>query len=154
MSARIERLPVTKVAYIHHSGPLHEIYDAFSMLMEWAALADVDVAEEQVLVVASDDPSLAVGERTSYDAAITVKDGVEGTVVVGIEEVGGGDYVVVDHIGGYDTLAEGFVAAGEAASADEYVVRRGPALVFIDSVEGTPPAESVAASIYVPVEAA
>ncbi len=153
MSARVEAMDPIRVAYVHHSGPLHQIYDTFATLMEWAALADVDVAAEQVLVVASDDPSLELGERTTYDAAITVKPDVEGTAVVGVEEVGGGRYAVVEHTGSYDSIPEGFRLAGEQASGDDLVVRSGPALVFIESQEGTPPDETVTALIYVPIEA-
>ena len=154
MTMRIEQLPEMRVAYIHHSGPLHQIVDAFSLLMEWAALAGVDVAEEQVLVVAQDDPELGLGRRTTYDAAITVKEGVEGTAVVGIETVGGGEYLVVEERGAYDEIATAFATASAQAAEAGRGIGPGPALVFFESEEGSAPVEEITALVYVPLAGA
>jgi DNA gyrase inhibitor GyrI len=151
MSLRVEHLPEMRVAYIHHAGPLHQIVDAFSLLMEWAALAGVDVADERVLVVASDDPELGPGERTSYDAAITVKEDAEGTAVVGIERVGAGEYAVVEQRGSYDDIATAFATAAREAAEAGRAVRPGPAIVFLDEQEGNGPDAWITASVYVPV---
>ena len=151
MSLRVERLPSMRVAYIHHSGPLHQIVDAFSLLMEWAALAEVDVAEEQVLVVASDDPFLGPGERTNYDAAITVKEDAEGTSVVGIEDVGGGEYALVELSGTYDDIATAFGAAAKDAADAGREIGPGPAIVFFQEQTGSGLVAAVTASVYVPL---
>jgi DNA gyrase inhibitor GyrI len=154
MSLRVEQLPGMRVAYIHHTGPLHQIVDAFSLLMEWAALAGVDVAEEQVLVVASDDPLLGPGEQTNYDAAITVKSDAEGTAVVGIEQVGDGEYALVEVSGTYDDIATAFATAAAQAAEAGREIRPGPALVFFQEQTGSGPATVVAVEVYVPLAGA
>jgi AraC family transcriptional regulator len=151
MSLRVEQLPRMRVAYIHHAGPFHQIVDAFSLLMEWAALADVDVAEEQVLVVASDDPFLGHGERTAYDAAITVKEDAQGTAVVGIEEIGGGEYALVEVSGGYDDIATAFAAAAGSAADAGRGIASGPAIVFFREQSGSGQDASISADVYVPL---
>jgi AraC family transcriptional regulator len=152
MSARVENLPPMRIAYVHHHGPYHEITDAFAILMEWAMLAGIDVADEQVLAVSDNRPGSPGSARERYDAAVTVKDGVEGTAVVGIEVVGGGDYVVVEHVGSYDTLSDAYRRAEEDAVADGWTTRPGPALEFFENDPQTAGPDDLRTYVYVPVE--
>ena len=151
MSVRFEKLPPTRVAYVHHHGPYHEIGDAFAILMEWAMLAGVDVADEQVLAVSDNRRGSSDPVRERYDAAVTVKDGVDGTAVVGIETVGGGDYVVVEHVGPYDTLAEAYERAGDEAAASGWVPRPGPALEFFENDQESTEPEELRTYVWIPV---
>jgi AraC family transcriptional regulator len=151
MTPRIETLEPTRVAYVHHHGPYHEIGDAFAVLMEWAMLAGIDVADEQVLAVSDNRPGTPGSERERYDAAITVKDDAEGTATVGIETVGGGDYLVIEHVGAYDTLNEAYRRAGEEAAANGWTERPGPALEFFENDPSNTPEEALRTYVYVPV---
>ena len=151
MSVRIENLPPMRVAYVHHHGPYHEITDAFAILMEWAMLAGVDVADEQVLAVSDNRPDSTEAERERYDAAITVRDDVEGTATVGIETIGGGDYLVVEHIGPYDTLGEAYRRAGDEGAANGWTQRSGPALEFFENDPSTAAPEELRTFVYLPV---
>ena len=151
MSMRIENLPPMRVAYVHHHGPYHEIGDAFAILMEWAMLAGIDVADEQVLAVSDNRPASAGSARERYDAAITVRDDVEGTAVVGIETVEGGDYAVVEHIGSYDTLGEAYRRAGDEAAAHGWTMRPGPALEFFENDPVSTAPGELRTYVYVPV---
>jgi AraC family transcriptional regulator len=151
MTVRIENLPPMRVAYVHHHGPYHEIGDAFAILMEWAMLAGVDVSDEQVLAVSDNRPGSPGSERERYDAAVTVKDDVEGTAVVGIETVGGGDYVVVEHVGPYDTLNEAYQRAGENAASEGWTEGPGPALEFFENDPESAASEDLRTWVWVPV---
>ena len=151
MSVRVENLPPMRVAYVHHHGPYHEIGDAFAVLMEWALLAGIDLADEQVLAVSDNRPGSPGSEGERYDAAVTVKDDVEGTAVVGIETVGGGDYLIVEHVGPYDTLDEAYRLAGEDAAANGWAQRPGPALEFFENDPETTEAPELRTYVYVPV---
>ena len=151
MSVRVENIPPTRVAFIHHHGPYHEIGDAFAILMEWAMLAGVDVADEQVLAVSDNVPDPAASPRERYDAAITVKDDVEGTGTVGIETVGGGKYLIVEHIGPYDTLTEAYRRGGEQAAANGWKVRAGHCLEFFENDPVSCAPEELRTYVYIPV---
>ena len=151
MTARIEELPAMRVAYIHHTGPYHEITDAFAILMEWAMLAGVDVADEQVLALSDDRPGSGSSVTERYDAGITVKDDIGGTATVGIETTEAGSYVVVEHVGSYDTLSQAYVQAAEDAASDGWVPRSGPALEFFENDPSEVSIDELRTWVYLPV---
>ena len=151
MSVTFEELPAMRVAYVHHTGPYHEVVDAFATLMEWAMLAGVDVADEQVLALSDHRPGSGSAVEERYDAAITVKDDVEGTAVVGIETVEAGWYAAVEHPGSYDTLSEAYAEASDGAASQGWAIRRGPALEFFENDPTTTGINDLRTWVYVPV---
>jgi DNA gyrase inhibitor GyrI len=153
MSYSFDTLGPLRLAYIHASGPLHEIPDAFSQLMEWAALAGLDVLDEMSMVLVRDEPGEALGSRTTYDAAITVGPDVEGTSVIGIEELPASKYAVKEHDGGYDSLAEELGTCTAECDVEGLRIAEGPAIIFLDEVVGEAPDERVTARVYIPVVA-
>lgn len=155
MTFETDTLGPLRVAYVHTTGPLHEIPDAFSQLMEWAALAGIDVLDEMTMVVVRDDePGTHLGASVSYDAAITVGADVEGTAVIGIEELPEATYAVRPHTGSFDTLADELGGCGDDCRAAGMDVAAGPALIFVDQVMGERPTEEVTGRVYVPIDAA
>lgn len=59
-----------------------------------------------MLGVSYDDPEVTAPEKLRYDAALTVREGVEGEGDVGVQTIGPGEYAVTRHIGPYQRLSE------------------------------------------------
>ena len=150
MAVTVEILPPIRVAYVHHVGPMSEIADAFSTLMEWAALAGVDVEDEQVLVVSHDDPATSRPDEQRYDAAITVQQDVEATSQIAITTIGDREYVVGDYAGPYAGIADAYRSARRDASDMRITLDDGPNLEFLVDVPQSP--DDIDAVIYLPMK--
>jgi DNA gyrase inhibitor GyrI len=151
MSYSFDDLGPLRLAYVHADGPLHDIPDAFSQLMEWAALAGLDVLDEMSMVLVRNEPGGRLGADANYDAAITVGPDVEGTSVIGIEELPASKYAVKGHRGSYDELALALGTCSEECETAGLRIAEGPAVIFLDDVIGQRPSEEVIARVYIPV---
>lgn len=151
MSYSFDVLGPLRLAYVHTDAPLSEIPDAFSQLMEWAALSGLDVLDEMSMVLVRNEAGATLGEQTSYDAAITVGPDVEGTSVIGIEELPASKYAVKGHRGSYDTLALELGTCSDECGTAGLQIADGPAVIFLDDVIGERPDETVIARVYIPV---
>jgi DNA gyrase inhibitor GyrI len=151
MSYSFDDLGPLRLAYVHTDAPLSEIPDAFSQLMEWAALSGLDVLDEMSMVLVRNESGERLGADANYDAAITVGPDVEGTSVIGIEELPASKYAVKGHRGSYNTLASELGTCSVECLSAGIEMADGPAVIFLDDVIGERPDEEVIARVYIPV---
>jgi AraC family transcriptional regulator len=152
--ARIETLPSTRLAFVRHTGPYHEVGKAWQRLMSWAGPRGLFGPGLRLIGVVHDDPEITAPERVRYDAAIVVGGHVAPEGDVGVQTIDEGRFAVARHRGPYDTLAATYARlCGEWAPRAGHELRSAPALESYLNSPGMTAPGNLLTDVYVPVVA-
>ena len=139
-------------AYAEIPAPFTEGDRLWTALVEWAKRHNVSYRRIP-LSLYHDNPTVTPKAAQRTDACIPIDATVAGTRTVRCVEFVGGEYGVVEHIGPYSTLIQGFrhVADGIRAS-EKYVFRTDPALAIARGVHGDKESVLNHTDVYLPVQ--
>jgi AraC family transcriptional regulator len=153
LEVRIERLPLTRLAFVHHIGPYNEVYKAWGRLYSWAGPRGLVGPGAELMGVVHDDPDITPPDRLRYDAALVVSERVKPEGEVGILEIPPGDYAVTMHRGPYEGLSETYARlCGAWLPASGREARSAPSIeIYHNHPQGTRPADLLT-EIHVPLE--
>jgi AraC family transcriptional regulator len=156
---RFESLRPMHLLSMMHVGPYAEIPAPFTerdllwaALVEWAKYHNLSYRRTP-LSFYHDNPTVTPKAAQRTDACIPIDAVVAGTRTVRCLKFVGGEYGVVEHIGPYSTLIQGFrhVADGIRASG-KYVFRTDPALAIAHGVHGDKESVLNHTDVYLPVQ--
>lgn len=107
MEVKIEKFPPIRVASVRHTGPYDQCEAAWHKLCSHHEVCGCGcgcVQEKLMIGVCHDDPEAVPPEKIRYDASITVGDDFQPPEGVNVQELQGGYYGVIVHVGPYDGL--------------------------------------------------
>jgi len=91
----VKEMPALHVAYVRHTGPYHEIGEAFDRLGRWAGPRGFyAVPGALVLGVYHDDPKVTEPSKLRSSACVTVPKGTKTDAEVGTMDIPGGRFAV------------------------------------------------------------
>ncbi len=103
----IEWLQPMRVVCVRHTGPYDEVSAAWRRLYEWAGRNGLLGPAVRHIGISHDDPGLTAADRIRYDACLVLDAEpapADGDIVA--RTIPGGEYAVVEHVGGYETMGE------------------------------------------------
>ncbi|MEA2064643.1 MAG: AraC family transcriptional regulator [Gemmatimonadota bacterium] len=152
MEVRIEERKQMKVAFVRHIGPYPECHAAWQKLMAWAGKKGLMGPKSQILGICYDDPEITPEDKIRYDACLTVSEDVKGEGEVGIQEVVGGEYAIITHLGPYSELNKTYSSLyGQWLPQSGYECREAPCYeMYLNNPENTPE-KDLLTEICVPV---
>ncbi len=104
ITPEIRTRPDTRVAFVRHTGPYHEVGAAWGQVCEFAARQGLLGPRSQYLGISHDDPRITAAEQLRYDACVTLDREVAPAGAVGVQTVPGGRYAVFLHCGPHEKL--------------------------------------------------
>jgi AraC family transcriptional regulator len=144
-----------KVIAVRKKGPYQQSAQvAWKALLEFAQPRQLIDEKTQMLGISYDDPQIIKPEDLRYDAAISLDEKavqVEGEVKV--QEVAGGDYVILFHVGSFNGLMKAYGKAFAWMQENGKKYREGVPCFekYIDYTEKTKE-EDLKTEIHIPVE--
>jgi AraC family transcriptional regulator len=155
MIATIEKLDTITVVGLRHIGPYHLIGPKFSELMGWVNRHHVPVG--MGLAIYYDNPDEVAGQDLRSDACITVPadfvlpstDGLD----IRIEQIQGGEYASVTHIGPYEGLGDAWARfCGQAVpKLGREFAQKPPFEIYRNNYMTTPP-QDLRTDLYVALQ--
>jgi len=109
LNVTVRRIGPLRVAFVRHVGHFDQVGSAWQKLMMWAGRKGLLGPGVRMLGIIQDDPEITMPERLRYDAALLVKEDVQASGEVGVQEVGSGEYAVSTHVGPYSTLGQTYM---------------------------------------------
>ena len=153
VDVRIETIPVLRVAFMRHTGPYQDVKDTWAKLMAWAGPRGLLAGKPQILGVPHDDPEVTPPDKVRYDACIVVDDRIRPEGEVGVQHVGGGEYVVATHSGPYRTVGETFARiCGEWLPGSGRELRAAPPLLIPRNSPAEAAPEDLLTDVCMPLE--
>ncbi len=104
MEVRIERVEPTRVAFVRHVGPYHEVGTAWERLCTRLGKDGLLSLGTRFIGICYDDPEVTPADKIRYEACVTVDNDFEAQDDVGVQTIGGGEYAVTTHVGPYSLL--------------------------------------------------
>lgn len=154
MDAHIEHFAPLRVAFVRHVGPYAECGAAWEKLCSQPALQSVMNEETIALGICYDDPDVTEGDKIRYDACVTVGDGFQSSEGIDIQNIDGGDYVVMVHKGSYDGLHDCYRwLYGKWLPESGREAKSAPSLEIYRNSPATTPPEELVTEIRVPLDA-
>lgn len=98
----------TRIAYVRSLGPVAEIEEAFGLIFAFVESAGLSM-DAGGLGISYDDPVVTDPQRTRFDAAVVVPDGVEGNGRVLTRTVPPGRFAVTEYRGPYTQMHGAYV---------------------------------------------
>ena len=137
---RIETLSAFRVAFLRHTGPYREVGTTFHKMMCWAFEKGLFGPTTKVLSICHDDPDVTPEEKQRLDCCVTVDETFVPEGDVAVQEVPGGEYVILAHRGAYSGLPDSYCwLYGEwlSTSGKEFA-NRPPMEVYLNNPADTP----------------
>lgn len=106
MEVRIEKVPASRVAFVRHIGPYHEVGATWGRLMSWAGMKGMLGPATRIFGLCYSDPDVTPPEKAQYDACLVVGPNVQPEGDIGVQDVEGGEFAVAVHKGSYQKLGE------------------------------------------------
>ena len=152
MDVRIERVAPMQVVFTRHLGPYSEVGADWERLMSWAGRQGLLRGSPTILGIVHDDPEITPPERFRYDACLVVDGAVRPEGVIGVQEIGSGEFAVTTHRGPYDKLSDTYMRLlGRWLPASGAEPRSTPGFeIYRNSPTDTAPADLVT-DIYLPL---
>ena len=110
MKVRIEHRPRTRVAFLRHVGPYHEVGETWGQLCGMAGPAGLMGPACRLFGLSYDDPSVTAPERLRYDACLSLAEGREVAPPLAVQELPPGTFAVTVHEGPYEELSRTYEA--------------------------------------------
>jgi AraC family transcriptional regulator len=139
MCVRIERAPTTRVAFMRHVGPYDQVGATWQKFMGWAFPRGLFGPNGKILAIVHDDPEITPPEKLRYDVCITVDERFQPESSVGVQDIVGGEYAIVEHRGPYDRLGATYAALmGQWMPANDREPARAPFVeVYLNNPQQT-----------------
>jgi len=152
LKTAIETVAPLRVAFVRHTGPYDECGAAWDRLGAWLGKEGYLGPGCRMLGVSYDDPESTPSSKVRYDACVTVDDSFQPAAGIGVQTVGGGDYVRATHFGPYAELKETYGRLmGQWLPRSGRQLRDAPCFEeYVNAPENTPPAELIT-DVYVPL---
>lgn len=143
MDVHVSRKPERKVIFVRHIGPYAECGLAWGKLCAWAGPKGLIREGSHFLGLSYDDPQITAPEKIRYDACIEVKNDVQISGEVGIQNIPAGDYAVCLHKGSYEGLSETYIKLCGGWLVDSgRELKHAPSIeVYLNDPKTTPPEE-------------
>ncbi len=106
MNVVVKHLPNRKVAFVRHLGPYKNCKHAWEKLCSWAGPKGLLTQETCFLGLCHDDPEVTAEEKIRYDACISIKNRIETSGEVGIQEIPEGEFATTIHSGSMENLKD------------------------------------------------
>ncbi len=153
MEVRIEKMKPLHVAFVRHVGPYAQVGEAWERVCMQLGREGRLGAGAKFVGVCYDDPEVTAPEKIRYDACVTVDEDFAPHDDVGVQTLGGGEYVVTTHIGPYNKLNQTYAKLfGQWLPTSGRELRSEPSLEFyLNAPESTDP-EELLTDIYAPLE--
>src|SRR5262249_53173867 len=106
MKVDIVRLPDLHVAFMRHVGPYRLAGRTWeALLMELAREGRLG-GQPTLVGICYDDPDVTTPSKIRYDACITVDGEFQGSEDIGVQDLPGGAFAMITHVGPYTRLGE------------------------------------------------
>lgn len=153
MKASIEFFPRTKVVFVRHVGPYKDCGEAWRKVCAYAARKGYFRPDALVVGLCHDDPEVTPPERIRYDACLALGDEVQPEGEAGVQEIGGGEYAMVEHEGPYENLHATYAALyGQWGPQSGREFAAAPSIeVYLNDPRNTPP-EALRTKVYALLE--
>lgn len=153
VEVRVETVAPMRVAFVRHIGPYAAVGSAWERLFRWAMSRGQLGPQLCMLGVVYDDPEVTPPDRVRYDACLTVGSTCSPEGDVGVQEIGGGDFAIVEHRGPYDRLGETYARlCGEWLPASGCELRTAPPFeAYLNSPRDSAP-EELRTLVHLPLE--
>lgn len=155
MQVKIESVPKMKVAFVRHIGPYDaNCQQAWQKILDNKEVVATINAETKFLGIVHDDIRITAQDKIRYDACITVPSTFKSTdSEIGVREVGGGKYAVVQYVGPYTDLAAAYEELyGKWLVQNGHEPKSEPAFeIYKNDPKITPP-EKLITEIYAPIK--
>ncbi len=102
----IREMPATRVAFLRHTGPYHEVAPTWGSLCAHAGRLGLMGPDVKMFGASYDDPEVTPADKLRYDACVVVGPEFEPSGELGVQEIPGGRYAVTTHEGPYENLAQ------------------------------------------------
>ncbi len=153
VEVEIKNLEPIRVAFVRHMGPYDQCGSAWGTLCGYAGPKGYMRPDTLAIGISYDDPDVTPPEKLRYDACITVGDDFQPAGEVGVQDIAGGDYAVVTHLGPYDGLKETYRKIfREWVPNCGRELRSQPCFEIYRKDPNTTPPEELVTEIYVPLE--
>ncbi len=149
---RVERLAPRRVAFMRHVGPYDQVGPTWGRLMGWAMTHRLPIDSSPIALV-HDDPEVTPPDRVRYDACVTIGSDFASEGEVGVQEIPGGEYAVLTHVGPYERIGGCYAyVCGLWGPPSGRELRASPAFeVYRNSPRDTNP-EDLRTDVHVPLE--
>lgn len=152
MEAKVQFIPLMRVACVRHVGPYQECAAAWNTLTSWAGPKGLITPETVFLGLSYDDPDTVPPDQLRYDACITVGPEAQAEGAVDIREIAGRDYAVTVHRGPYEELYQVYTDLyGEWIPTNGYTYLEEPAVEIYRNTPETTPPEDLITEVCAPV---
>ena len=153
MEVRIESVEPMRVAFVRHVGPYGQVGVAWERLCMELGKEGLLGPTTRFIGLSHDDPDVTTPEKLRYDACVTVDADFAPHDDIGVQTIGGGEYVVTTHVGPYDKLSQTYAELlGQWLPRNGRELRSEPSLEFyLNASESTEP-EDLLTDIYAPLE--
>jgi AraC family transcriptional regulator len=148
----VETVAPMQVAFVRHTGPYDQCGAAWDRLCSWLGKEGHLGPGCRFLGISYDDPESTPPDKIRYDACVTVDASFQPAGGIGVQVVGGGDYVRATHFGPYANLKETYGRLmGQWLPRSGRQLRDPPCFEeYVNSPENTPPAELIT-DVFVPL---
>jgi AraC family transcriptional regulator len=153
MEVRIETLAPQKVAFLRHVGPYEGVSQTWCKLEAWAGQHGLLGPGTKLIGISHDNPHVTPAEKLRYDACIATDQPFEPVGEIGVQEIPGGEYVVVTHRGPYEKLADTYAwLYGDWLPQSGREPAESPGFQLHHNTPPETPPEDLVTDIYVPLK--
>ncbi|MFZ5434287.1 MAG: AraC family transcriptional regulator [Calditrichota bacterium] len=155
MDVTLRTYPKMKVAFVRNIGPYAQCEASWNKLCAWAGPRGLLNANSKFIGLSYDDPDVTPPDKLRYDACIVLDRDVAPEGEIGVQDIGGGAYAVIVHVGPYEKLNETYgYLFGQWLPRSGYAAKSEPPFeIYLSDHTKTPPAE-LRTEICLPVEKA
>lgn len=153
MDVTVENTEPMRVAFVRHTGPYHEVGQAWGRLCAWAGPRGLLRPDSKMLGLCHDDPEVTPVDKIRYDACVVVGPNVQPEGNIGVQQIAGGDYAKTLHRGPYENLSQTYAAlCGQWLPTSGRELRSAPSIEhYLNNPQQTLPDELLT-EIYMPLQ--
>jgi AraC family transcriptional regulator len=156
IDVHLRYVPPTPLVFVRHVGPYTDVSSAWQRLFTWAGMRGHLSRPFRMIGVPHDDPRLTDAGHVRYDACLAFDaggSGLEPQGDIGVQEIGGGEYAVIEHRGAYEGLDDTYqYLFGEWLPASGREPADRPAFeVYLNSPRDTAPAD-LRTEVHLPLQ--
>ena len=150
MTVQLASIDPIGVAFLRHAGPYERAWPVWVRLLKWAQAQGL--AANRRFGISHDDPQVTAADKLRYDACIEVPSGFKPDGDLGVQEIAGGDYAVLRHVGPYERLKESYAQLyGQWLPASGREPRTAPPFELNVTMPTEVAAEDLITDIYLPL---
>lgn len=152
MDVEITRMDAMRVATIRHTGPYHQIGEAFGRLGEIAGAAGLFGPGTVMLGIYYDDPESTPPAELRSDAGLTVPEEMQLPEGLTEQRVPAGRYACTTHVGSYEQLGDVWARfMGQWLPESGHRFGEGVSFEIYRNSPGEVPPEQLRTELYIPL---